>query len=113
MCNQAQVLLKRSCALGEACKYTDKGNYVAMYRKNNICISCVFNGFKYRCKAFHRRINTLCITDFYMGMSTGVSLLRTVQSLLTCRSKLSLWESIIVLYFVVRYFMSILVLLSS
>ena len=31
----------------EACKYTDKVNYVAMYRKNNICISCVFNGFKY------------------------------------------------------------------
>ena len=31
----------------EACKYTDKENYVAMYRKNNICISCVFNGFKY------------------------------------------------------------------
>ena len=33
----------------EACKYTEKGNNVAMYRKNNICISCVFNGFKYNC----------------------------------------------------------------
>ena len=32
----------------EAFKYTDKGNYFAMYRKNNICVSCVFNGFKYR-----------------------------------------------------------------
>ena len=30
----------------EACKYTDKENYVDMYRKNNICISCFLNGFK-------------------------------------------------------------------
>ena len=31
----------------EACKYIDKGNNIAMYRKNDICIGCVFNGFKY------------------------------------------------------------------
>ena len=32
----------------EPCKSTDKGNNVAMYRKkNNICISWVFNGLKY------------------------------------------------------------------
>ena len=37
----------------------------------------------YRCKAFHRWINTLWFTDFKMEMSTGVSLLRTAQSLLT------------------------------
>ena len=37
---------KRFLYVREACKYTVKGNYVAMYRKNN-CISCVFNGFKY------------------------------------------------------------------
>ena len=28
-------------------------------------------------------LNTLCVTDFKMEMSMGVSLLRTVQSLLT------------------------------
>ena len=37
----------------------------------------------YSCKAVHRRINTLCLTNFQMEMSTGVSLLRTAQSLLT------------------------------
>ena len=46
------------------------------------------NGFKtttdYR--YFHRWINTLCLTDFYMEISTGVSLLRTAQSLLTGRT---------------------------
>ena len=40
----------------------------------------------YRCKAFHRWINTLWFTDFKMEMSTGVSLLRTAQSLLTGRT---------------------------
>ena len=40
----------------------------------------------YSCKAFHGWINTLCLTDFYMEMSEGVSLLRTAQSLLTGRT---------------------------
>ena len=35
---------------------------------------------------FHRWINTLCLADFYMEMSMGVSLLRTAQSLLTGRT---------------------------
>ena len=35
---------------------------------------------------FHRWINTLCLTDFYMEMSMGVSLLRNAQSLLTGRT---------------------------
>ena len=37
----------------------------------------------YSSKAFHRLINTPCLTDFDMEMSMGVSLLRTAQSLLT------------------------------
>ena len=40
----------------------------------------------YSCKAFHRCINTHCLTDFYMEMSKDVSLLRTAQSLLTGRT---------------------------
>ena len=40
----------------------------------------------YSCKAFHRWINTPCLTNFYMEMSMGVSLLRTAQSLLTGRT---------------------------
>ena len=40
----------------------------------------------YSCKAFHRWINTPCLTDFDMEMSMGVSLLRTAQSLLTGRT---------------------------
>ena len=34
-------------------------------------------------KRFTGEINTICFTDFYMQMSTGVFLLRTTQSLLT------------------------------
>ena len=44
---QAQVFAKTFLYVREACKYTDKGNYFAMYMKNNICISCVFNSYKY------------------------------------------------------------------
>ena len=53
MRNKAQVLLKRYCTLGNLVNTIYKGNYVAMHRKNNICISCVFNGFKYVCKVSH------------------------------------------------------------
>ena len=49
----------------------------------------------YKCKAFHRWKNTLCLTDFYMVMSRGVSLLRTAQSLLTGRTIL-LWVYVLV-----------------
>ena len=32
----------------EACSYIDKVYFAAVYiKKNNICTSCVFNGFKY------------------------------------------------------------------
>ena len=31
----------------DACKYKDKVYQADIYRKNNTCISCVFNGFKY------------------------------------------------------------------
>ena len=40
----------------------------------------------YSSKAFHKWINTPCLTDFKMEMSTGVFLLRTAQSLLTGRT---------------------------
>ena len=48
----------------EACKYTDKGNYFATYRKNNICVSCVFNGFKYTNEPRHEiSNNVVCATN--------------------------------------------------
>ena len=54
----------------------------------------------YRCKAFHRWINTLWFTDFKMELPTGVSLLRTAQSLLTgwtiIPNKKSSWKLIVV-----------------
>ena len=31
----------------DACKYKDKVYQADIYRKNNTCTSCVFNGFKY------------------------------------------------------------------
>ena len=31
----------------DACKYKDKVYQADMYRKNNTCTCCVFNGFKY------------------------------------------------------------------
>ena len=31
-----------------ACKYKDKVYQADIYRKNNTCTSCVFNGFKYK-----------------------------------------------------------------
>ena len=31
----------------DACKYKDKMYQADIYRKNNTCTSCVFNGFKY------------------------------------------------------------------
>ena len=47
MRNQAQVLLKRSCTLGKFVNTQTKGITLICIGKNNICISCVFNGFKY------------------------------------------------------------------
>ena len=45
--NQAQVLLKRSCTLGKLVNTQIKGSTLICTGNNNICISCVFNGFKY------------------------------------------------------------------
>ena len=45
--NQAQVLLKRSCTLGKLVNTQTKGITLLCIGTNNICISCVFNGFKY------------------------------------------------------------------
>ena len=42
-------------------------------------------------QVFSQVNNTLCLTDFYMEMSKGVSLLRTTQSLLTGRTILYAW----------------------
>ena len=43
----AQVLLKRSCTLGKLVNTQTKVITLLCIGKNNICISCVFNGFKY------------------------------------------------------------------
>ena len=45
--NQAQVLLKRSCTLGKLVNTQIKGITMICTGKNTICISCVFNDFKY------------------------------------------------------------------
>ena len=45
--NQAQVLLKRSCVLGKLVNTQTKGITLLCIGKNNVCISSVFNGFKY------------------------------------------------------------------
>ena len=47
MSNQAQVLLKRSCTLGKLVNTQTKGITLLCIGKNNICISCIFNAFKY------------------------------------------------------------------
>ena len=44
--NQAQVLLKHSCTLGKLVNTQIKG-ITLLYTGKNICVSCVFNGFKY------------------------------------------------------------------
>ena len=46
--------------VGETCKYTNKENYVAVYRKNNIFISCVFNGFNH---IYQRKLKNCIIKD--------------------------------------------------
>ena len=51
MRNQAQILLKRSCTLGKLVNTQIKGITLICTGKNTICISCVFNGFKYSCKS--------------------------------------------------------------
>ena len=47
MRNRAQVLLRRSCTLGKLVNTQIKEHTLLCTGKNNICISCVFNGFKY------------------------------------------------------------------
>ena len=49
MLNQAQVLLKRSCTFGKLVNIHITGITLLCTGNNNICISCVFNGFKYIC----------------------------------------------------------------
>ena len=51
--NQAQVLLTRSCTLGKLVNTHIKGITLICTGKNNICISCVLNGFKYICSIYH------------------------------------------------------------
>ena len=45
--NQARVLLKRSCTLSKLVNTQIKGITLLCSGKNNICISCFSNGFKY------------------------------------------------------------------
>ena len=47
MLNQAQDLLKLSCTLGKLVNTQIKGIKLLCLGKNNNCISCDFNGFKY------------------------------------------------------------------
>ena len=49
MRNQAQVLLKRTCTLGKLVNTQIKVIALLCTGINNVCISCVFNGFKYIC----------------------------------------------------------------
>ena len=44
---QAQVLQKRPYTLGKLVNTHTKGITLLCIGQNNICISCVFNGFKY------------------------------------------------------------------
>ena len=48
MRNQAQGLLKHYCTLGKLVNTQIKGITLLCTVKNNICVSCVFNGFKYK-----------------------------------------------------------------
>ena len=50
MLNQAQVLLKRSCTFGKLVNIQITGITLLCTGNNNICISCVLNGFKYTSK---------------------------------------------------------------
>ena len=44
--SEAQVLLRRSCTLGKLVNTQTKG-ITLLCIGNNMCISCVFNGFTY------------------------------------------------------------------
>ena len=48
VCNQAQILLQLSCMLVKLVNTQTKGIKLICLGKNNICISWVFNGFRYR-----------------------------------------------------------------
>ena len=48
MLSQAQVLLKLSCTLGKLVNTQTKGITLLCIGKNNMYISCVLNGFRYR-----------------------------------------------------------------
>ena len=51
MRNQAQVLLKRSCTLAKLVNAQIKEITLLSTGKNNICVSCILNGFKYILKS--------------------------------------------------------------
>ena len=51
----------------DACKYKCKVYLADIYRKNNTCTSCVFNGFKYINELFqHNLINVSYLTACYL-----------------------------------------------
>ena len=61
---QAQVLLKHSCTLGELVNTQPNRITLLCIGKNNICISCVFNGFKYTFKEFPDQLFKTLITKY-------------------------------------------------
>ena len=68
MCVIKLIFAKTFLYVREACKYTDTGNYVAMYRKNNICISCVLMA-----------LSIFTITHNYCYVGSLVSMLQMKQ----------------------------------
>ena len=43
----------------DACQYKDNVYQADIYRKNNTCISCVFNGFKYTNTEEEKRVEII------------------------------------------------------
>ena len=68
MLNQAQVLLKRSCTFGKLGNIQITGITLLCTGKNNICISCVFNGFKYI---------SLCVAKTLLTVAMEIRVVKT------------------------------------
>ena len=90
----------------DAYKFRNKVYQADYYRKNNTCISCVFNGFKYiyysqgSLKSFFLS-SMLLVESTFNGFCAGwseLSLLAfTISTKITCTgSKAKKWEGIVV-----------------
>ena len=61
MCDWVQVLVKRSPTLGTLVSTKTKCIKLIFIWKNNICTSCVFNGFKYTWVSKKRTHKVVCV----------------------------------------------------